>query len=134
MEPDDQEIDTRICTFAAENGDEVIIDEYQECVSAYYFRNNEMTGGVWLFNVGKPSGKTFDHPPYPPELEFVVPHLIEGAMVESDFQATFHEEDEVAVIYYKTKPVGVLWNGAHPGQSAYAAKDFGGAMKMDFGE
>ena len=104
MEPDDQDIDTRICTFAAENGDEVIIDEYQECVSAYYFRNDQMTGGAWLFNVGKPSGKTFDHPPYPPEPEFVVPHQIDGPLLATDFRATFHEADEVAVIYFTLRP------------------------------
>ena len=134
MEPEDQDIDTRICTFAAENGDEVVIDEFQECVSAYYFREDQMTGGVWLFNVGKPSGTTFEHPPFPPEAEFVVPHQIDGPMVASDFRALFHEEDDVAVIFFRNKPVGLIWNGAHPGQSAYAIKDFGGAMKMDFGE
>ena len=134
MEPEDQPVDSQICTFIAENGDEVVIDEFQECVSAYYFRNGEMTGGGWLFNVGTPSGRNYEHAPYPPGEEFVVPHLIEGPMLAADFSASFHEEDSVAVIYYKEKPIGVLWHGAQPGQSAYAAKDFGGAMKMKLGE
>jgi hypothetical protein len=133
MEPEDQEIDTRICSFTSTNGDEVVIDEFQDCVSAYYFHQDEMTGGVWLFNVGNPTGVVYEHPPFPPGPEYTVPHLIEGPLRGPDFNCLFHPADQIALITYKDQPIGLIWNGAHPGKSAYAAKDFGGALVMEMG-
>ncbi len=122
------EQDSRLVTFTASNGDEVVIDEYNDCITAYYCREDGITGYVWLFNVGEtPEAEPWTapdaEPPFQNSTAYCHAHLIEGPIQSTDFDAAFNDERQTVGIYFRKKLIGVLWSDAKPGKSAYASVD-----------
>ncbi len=109
----------------------VVIEVFNGCAFAYLYRSGDILGDTWLFNCSASNWSSdHRHPgPNPPENcrePFCLP-----IPIESDFQVVLNPDNRLVALYLQYILIGIVWEGARPGKSAFAAKDSGWAVTMN---
>lgn len=93
-------------------------------------------GDVWLFNCGPapevPPWKNGEHPPFANPIGLAREFDLGDEIVPSDFDVSAQAgADRITyVISFRGRPIGTIWDGAHPGCSRFALCDGPVAMVL----
>ena len=112
----------------------VVLDLDAGCVYAYYYSGDEITGDVWLFNVGgTPSTDPWPQggkPPFCNSSKYCIEHSFEEPILENDFQVHFDLTNQTAGIYFRGRFAGLVGANTRPGWSTLAKENSPAAKKF----
>lgn len=100
----------------------VVVEHVNGKAHAYCYHNDLITGDVWLFNTlpGGPadSGDIGINPANNCRFEKLI-----AFPQESEFRVMNNPSNDKIGIYLKGILIAIIWDGAKPGKSAFAAQD-----------
>lgn len=117
--------------FDLDGGFELVIEATNGCVHAYCYHSGSIEGDVWLFNYVTDLEVQGDVEIKPnPDTNCREPKRLQ-LPEEGEFRAFFNPANRRIGVYLRGTLIAVIWDGAKPGKSAFAAVSSGWAHVME---